>query len=66
LSIWLVAVAAAAGGYLGGETLERRRLYACRFGLGLALLVALVVEAARRLRRRPPRRAIAVGGRSGQ
>jgi len=49
-SLW--AAYAAGLGYLGGETFERRPLYALLFGLGVALLVALVVEAARRLRRR--------------
>jgi membrane-associated protein len=52
-SLW--AAYAAGLGYLGGETFERRPLYAFLFGLGVALLVALVVEAARRLRRRSAR-----------
>jgi membrane protein YqaA with SNARE-associated domain len=47
--------------YLGGETFERRPLSAFLFGLGEALLVALVVEEARRLRRRVP--GLAVGAR---
>src|SRR5215217_9008234 len=46
---------AAGLGYLGGETFERRPVYAFLFGLGVALLVALAVEAARRLRRRGAR-----------
>jgi membrane-associated protein len=46
---------AAALGYLGGETFERRPLHAILFGLGAALLVALVVGAARRLRKRGAR-----------
>ena len=49
-TLW--AAYAAGLGYLGGETFERRPLYAFLFGLGLALLIALVVEAARRLRQR--------------
>jgi membrane-associated protein len=49
-SLW--AAYAAGLGYLGGETFEQRPLYAFLFGLGIALLVALVVEVARRLRRR--------------
>jgi membrane protein DedA with SNARE-associated domain len=57
-TLW--AAYAAGLGYLGGETLERRPLYAFLFGLGVALLVALAVEAARRLRRRGAR----AGGRS--
>jgi membrane-associated protein len=48
-SLW--AAYAAGLGYLGGETFERRPLYAFLFGLGVALLFALVVEVARRLRR---------------
>jgi membrane protein DedA with SNARE-associated domain len=56
-TLW--AAYAAGLGYLGGETFERRPLYAFLFGLGVALLVALVVEAARRLRRR----AAGAGGR---
>ena len=52
-SLW--AAYAAGLGYLGGETFERRPLYAFLFGLGVALLVALVVETARRLRRRGAR-----------
>ena len=55
------AAYAAGLGYLGGETFERRPLYAFLFGLGVALLVALVVEAARRLRWRVP--GLAVGAR---
>jgi hypothetical protein len=42
-------------GYLGGETFERRPLYALLFGLGVALLFALVLEATRRLRRKGTR-----------
>jgi membrane protein DedA with SNARE-associated domain len=63
-TLW--AAYAAGLGYLGGETFERRPLYAFLFGLGVALLVALVVEAARRLRRRVPGLADrgALGGRS--
>jgi len=49
-TLW--AFYAAGLGYLGGETFERRPLSAFLFGLGVALLVALVVEAARRLQRR--------------
>ena len=62
-SLW--AAYAAGLGYLGGETFERRPLYAFGFGLGVALLVALVVEAARRLRRRGarPENRGALGGR---
>lgn len=52
-TLW--AMYAAGLGYLGGETFERRPLYAFLFGLGVALLVALAVEAARRLRRRGDR-----------
>src|SRR5215213_2621163 len=52
-SLW--AAYAAGLGYLGGETFEQRPLYAFLFGLGIALLVALVVEVARRLRRRGAR-----------
>jgi membrane-associated protein len=65
-TLW--AAYAAGLGYLGGETFERRPLYAFLFGLGVALLVALVVEAARRLRRRAARAGgrDAVGGRSGR
>jgi membrane-associated protein len=48
-TLW--AAYAAGLGYLGGETFERRPLYAFLFGLGVALLFALVVEVARRLRR---------------
>jgi membrane-associated protein len=48
-TLW--AAYAAGLGYLGGETFDRRPLYAFLFGLGLALLVTLVVEVARRLRR---------------
>jgi hypothetical protein len=96
LSIWLVALAAATGGflvrlawprfaaadavgaslwaayatglgYLGGETFERRPLYGFLFGVGVALLVVVVVEAARRLRRHGARAGGrgAVGGQSG-
>jgi len=61
----LGAAYAAGLGYLGGETFERRPLYAFLFGLGLALLGALVVEAARRLHARPGGRG-ALGGRSGR
>jgi membrane protein DedA with SNARE-associated domain len=46
----LWSVCAAGLGYLGGETFERRPLYALGFGLGVALLIALSVEAMRRLR----------------
>ena len=62
-SLW--AAYAAGLGYLGGETFERRPLYAFLLGLGVALLVALVVEAARRLRRRGarPENRGALGGR---
>ena len=63
-TLW--AAYAAGLGYLGGETFERRPLSAFLFGLGVALLVVVVVEAARRLRRqdaRPGGRG-AVGGRS--
>ena len=63
-TLW--AAYAAGLGYVGGETFERRPLYAFLFGLGVALLVVVVVEAARRLRRqdaRPGGRG-AVGGRS--
>jgi membrane-associated protein len=49
-SLW--AAYATGLGYLGGETFERRPLAAFLFGLGVALLVSLAVEAARRLRRR--------------
>jgi membrane-associated protein len=49
-TLW--ATYAAGLGYLGGETFERRPVYAFLFGLGVALLVALAVEAARRVRRR--------------
>ena len=49
-TLW--AAYAAGLGYLGGETFERRPVYAFLFGLGVALLVALAVEAARRVRRR--------------
>jgi membrane-associated protein len=65
-SLW--AAYAAGLGYLGGETFERRPLYAFLLGLGLALLVALVVEAARRLRQRGARPGGrgALGGRSGR
>jgi len=49
-TLW--AAYAAGLGYLGGETFERRPVYAFLFGLGVALLVALAVEAARWLRRR--------------
>jgi membrane-associated protein len=54
-------------GYLGGETFERRPLSAFLFGLGVALLVVLIVEVARRLRRHGARAGGrgAVGGRSG-
>jgi membrane protein DedA with SNARE-associated domain len=52
-SLW--AAYAAGLGYLGGETFERRPLYAFLLGLGVALLVTLVVEATRRLRRRGTR-----------
>jgi membrane-associated protein len=45
-TLW--AAYAAGLGYLGGETFERRPVYAFLFGLG----VALAVEAARRVRRR--------------
>jgi membrane-associated protein len=62
-TLW--AAYAAGLGYLGGETFERRPLYAFLFGLGLALLGALVVEAARRLHARPGGRG-ALGGRSGR
>lgn len=65
-TLW--AAYAAGLGYLGGETFERRPLYAFLFGGGLALLAALVVEAARRLRRRSARpggRGV-LGGRSGR
>jgi membrane-associated protein len=48
-SLW--AAYAAGLGYLGGETFERRPLSAFLFGLGVALLFALLVEVARRLRR---------------
>jgi len=48
----LWAVYAAGLGYLGGEAFQRRPLHALLFGLGAALLVALSVEAARRLRQR--------------
>jgi hypothetical protein len=41
-TLW--AANAAGLGYLGGETFERRPLYAFLFGLGVALLVALVVR----------------------
>jgi membrane-associated protein len=63
-TLW--AACAAGLGYLGGETFERRPLYAFLFGLGVALLVALVVEGARRLRRRDARAGGqgALGGRS--
>jgi membrane-associated protein len=63
-TLW--AACAAGLGYLGGETIERRPLYAFLFGLGVALLVALVVEGARRLRRRDARAGGqgALGGRS--
>jgi membrane-associated protein len=63
-TLW--AAYAAGLGYLGGETFERRPVSAFLFGLGVALLVALVVEAARRLRRRGARAGGrgAVGGRS--
>ena len=60
---------AGALGYLGGETFERRPLHALLFGLGAALLVALVVEAARRLRprgARPHRRDAVRAARSGR
>jgi membrane-associated protein len=57
-SLW--AAYAAGLGYLGGETFGRGPLYAFLFGLGVALLAALVVEAARRLRRR----AASAGGRN--
>lgn len=50
----LWAVYAAGLGYLGGETFERRPLYALGFGLGVALLVALSIEAVRRLRGKAP------------
>jgi len=65
-TLW--AVYAAELGYLGGETFERRPLYAFLFGLGVALLVALAVEAARRLRRRGARAGGrgALGGQSEQ
>jgi membrane protein DedA with SNARE-associated domain len=46
------AAYAAGLGYLGGETFEGHPLHALLFGLGMALLVALVIEAARRLGRR--------------
>ena len=62
-TLW--AAYAAGLGYLSGETFERRPLYAFLFGLGLALLGALVVEAARRLHARPGGRG-ALGGRSGR
>jgi membrane protein DedA with SNARE-associated domain len=52
-TLW--AVYAAGLGYLGGETFERRPLYALLFGLGVALLFALVLEATRRLRRKGTR-----------
>jgi membrane-associated protein len=55
-TLW--AAYAAGLGYLGGETFERRPVYAFLFGLGVALLVALAVEAARRVRRAVPRLAI--------
>src|SRR5215217_1558914 len=65
-TLW--AAYAAGLGYLGGETFERRPLYAFLFGLGVALLVALAVEAARRLRRRGARAGGrgALGGQSEQ
>jgi membrane-associated protein len=62
-TLW--AAYAAGLGYLGGETFERRPLSAFLFGLGVALLVALAVEAARRLHARPGGRG-ALGGRSGR
>jgi membrane protein DedA with SNARE-associated domain len=58
-SLW--AAYATGLGYLGGETFEQRPLYAFLFGVGVALLVVLIVEAARRLRRHGAR----AGGRSG-
>jgi membrane protein DedA with SNARE-associated domain len=65
-SLW--AAYAAGLGYLGGETFERRPLYAFLFGLGVALLVGLLIEAARRLRRRGARPGGwgAFGGRPGR
>jgi membrane-associated protein len=67
VGVTLWAGYAAGLGYLGGETFGRRPLHAILFGLGAALLVALVVEAARRLRKRGarPHRGDALGaGRS--
>jgi hypothetical protein len=63
-TLW--AAYAAGLGYLGGEMFERRPLYAFLFGMGVALLVPLLVEAARRLRRRGSRAGDrgAPGGRS--
>jgi membrane-associated protein len=68
VGVTLWATYAAGLGYLGGETFERRPLYAFLFGLGVALLVALVVEVARRLQRRGARPGgrRARGGRSGR
>jgi membrane-associated protein len=65
-TLW--AAYAAGLGYVGGETFERRPLYAFLFGLGVALLVALVVEAARRFRQRGARPSDrgALGGRPGR
>jgi membrane-associated protein len=48
-SLW--AAYATGLGYLGGEAFERRPLYGFLFGVGVALLVVLIVEAARWLRR---------------
>jgi len=52
-SLW--AAYAAGLGYLGGEAFQRRPLYGFLFGLGVALLVVVVVEGARRLQRRGAR-----------
>jgi membrane-associated protein len=60
----LWAIYAAGLGYLGGETFERRPLHALAFGLGAALLIALAVEALRRLHPRGSP-AVSVGRRRG-
>jgi membrane-associated protein len=68
VGVTLWAAYATAIGYLGGETFEHSPLHAILFGLAVAALVALVVEAVRRLRRRTarPRGWDALRGRRGR